>query len=302
MCARTDPDHRIAALATRQHGAVAHRQLRELGLTNREIGYRLEVGRLHRRHLEVYSVGHALLSREGRWMAAVLACGRRAVLSHWDAAALWGLTPARGDRIHVATPSRSGRDPERARIRLHRIGTLRDEERTATDGIPATTVARTLLDIAPRLRPRAIEDAIAQAARLGVFDRWAVLRCLEEHPRQPGSPALRGVLDAIEGRGAADLRSSLEVRLLQLCDDHGLPTPAANVRIAGFLVDFAWPGTRLIAETDGFAYHGSRAAFERDRDRDQQLTLAGYTVVRFTYRQVTETPEAVAHRLRRLLT
>jgi hypothetical protein len=301
MCARTDPDHRIAALALRQHGAVAHRQLRKLGLTNREIGYRLEVGRLHRRHPEVYAVGHALLSREGRWMAAVLACGRRAALSHWDAAALWGLMPARGERIEVSTPSRSGRDPERARIRLHRVGTLRDEERTVVDGVPTTTVARTLLDLAPRLAPRALEDLIGQASRLGVFDRWTVLRCLEAHPRRPGSPALRGVLSALEGRDAADLRSALEVRFLQLCDDHGLPAPATNVRVAGFLVDFHWPGTRLIAETDGYAYHASRASFERDRDRDQRLTLAGYTVVRFTYRQVTRTPEAVAHRLRVLL-
>ncbi|HEV7754107.1 MAG TPA: DUF559 domain-containing protein [Baekduia sp.] len=101
--------------------------------------------------------------------------------------------------------------------------------------------------------------------------------------------------------GAADLRSTLEVRFLQLCDDHGLPAPQANVTLAGFLVDFHWPGTELVVETDGFTYHSTRSAFEADRARDQTLTLAGYTVVRFTYNQITKEPERCAHHLRRLL-
>jgi very-short-patch-repair endonuclease len=207
----------------------------------------------------------------------------------------------RGKLMHVTTPSRSGRDPDATRIRLHRIGTLRRWECALNDGMPTTTVARTLLDLSPLLRPRAMEDVIAQANRLGLFDLLAVRRCLAEHPRQHGAPALRRLLDDLEGVGAADLRSTLEVKLLQLCDDHGLPRPAANTYVAGFLVDFHWPGTTLIVETDGYAYHSTRTAFERDRERDQALTLAGYTVVRFTYNQVTRTPEAVAHRIRRLM-
>src|SRR4051812_30202073 len=302
MCAPPDPDRLIAELAARQHGPVAHRQLRALGLSNREIGYRLQIGRLHRRHPEVYLVGHEVLPRQGHAMAAVLACGRRAVLSHWDAAAYWDLLPARGRLIHVTTPSRSGRDPDPERIRLHRVGTLRAWESAPIDGIPTTTVARTLLDLSPHLRPRAMEDVIGRANRLQVFDLVAVRRCLAEHPRQHGAPALRRLLDALAGVGATDLRSALEVRLLQLCDDHHLPTPNTNVTVAGSMVDFHWPGTTLIVETDGYTYHSSRTAFERDRKRDQRLTLAGYTVVRFTYTQVTRTPEAVAHRIRRLLT
>jgi very-short-patch-repair endonuclease len=234
-------------------------------------------------------------------MGAVLACGRRAVLSHADAAAHWGLMPSRGRLIHVTTPSRSGRDPDRSRIRLHRVGTLRPWERALSEGIPTTSVARTLLDLSPHLRPRAMEETIAHANRLGLFDLLAVRRCLDEHPRQRGAPALRRLLDALEGTGAADLRSMLEVLLLQLADDHDLPRPVANARVAGFLVDFYWPTRRLIIEADSYTYHSMPSAFERDRERDQQLTLAGYTVVRFTYNQVTRTPEAVVHRVRRLL-
>jgi very-short-patch-repair endonuclease len=294
-------DRQIGALASRQHGPVGHQQLRELGLSQRAITHRINVGRLIRYHPEVYLVGHTVLPREGRWMAAVLACGATAVLSHGDAAAHWGLMPARGHLIHVTRPSSSGRDPDPRRIRVHRVATLRAWERTINDRIPTTTVARTVLDVAPLLRPRAMEDVIAQANRLGLFDLVAARRCLDEHPRQHGAPALRRLLGDLRGEGAADLRSTLEVRFLQLCDDHQLPAPRANVSLAGFLVDFHWPGTKLVVETDGFTYHSTPSAFEADRQRDQHLTLAGYTVVRFTYNQITREPEVSAARLRRLL-
>jgi very-short-patch-repair endonuclease len=301
MGAQNDTDLQIEALATRQDGVVLRQQLLALGLGRKAIAYRVRIGRLLVEYDGVYAVGHRALTRAGRWRTAVAACGPTAVLSHWNAAALWDLLPPRGRLIHVIRPSTSGRDPDPARIRLHRVGTFRAWEGTITEGIQTTTVARTLLDLSPRLRPRAMEDVIARANRLALFDLLGVRRCLREHPRQPGAPALRRLLDALEGIGAADLRSALEVKLLQLCDDHDLPVPHANVRIAGLLVDFHWPGTNLIVETDGYAYHSTRAAFERDRERDQRLTLAGYTVVRFTYNQVTQTPEAVAHRIRRLL-
>jgi hypothetical protein len=260
-------DRQIGALVSRQHGPVGHQQLRELGLSQRAITHRINVGRLIRYHPEVYLVGHTVLPREGRWMAAVLACGATAVLSHGDAAAHWGLMPARGHLIHVTRPSSSGRDPDPRRIRVHRVATLRAWERTINDRIPTTTVARTVLDVAPLLRPRAMEDVIAQANRLGLFDLVAARRCLDEHPRQHGAPALRRLLGDLRGEGAADLRSTLEVRFLQLCDDHQLPAPRANVSLAGFLVDFHWPGTKLVVETDGFTYHSTPSAFEADRQR-----------------------------------
>jgi hypothetical protein len=302
MSPRDDLDLQISALAASQHGPVGHRQLRALGLSHEQIAYRLRVGRLIRHLPEVYLVGHPVTTREGRWMAAVLACGRRAVLSHGDAAALWGLMPAGGAVIHVTTPSRSGRDPDSTRVRLHRVGSLRPWECALTEEIPTTTVARTLLDLSPKLRPRAMEDVIAQSVRLGLFDLVAVRRCLHEHPRQHGAPALRALLDDLAGADAADLRSRLEVLLLQVCDDYDLPKPVANATIEGFMVDFAWPRRRLLVEADSYTYHSMPSAFERDRERDQHLMLAGYTVVRFTYKQVTRQPKAVAHRVRRLLT
>ena len=300
MDVENDPDLAAAALADRQWGVIK-RQLTVSGLSRTAIADRVAKRRLRVMYRGVYALGHAELRREGQWLAAVWACGGRAVLSHGDAAAHWGLMPVRGRLIHVTTPLRSGRDPDRSRIRLHRVGTLRAWERTLGDGIPITTVARTLLDLSPQLRPRAMEDVIAQANRLGLFDLLAARRCLAEHPRQHGAPALRRLLDALEGVGTADVRSLLEILLLQLSDDHQLPEPAANARVAGFLVDFFWPHKRLIVEADSYTYHSMPTAFERDRERDQQLTLAGYTVVRFTYKQVTRQPEAVVHRIRRLL-
>jgi hypothetical protein len=301
MGARNDPDHQIAELATRQGGVILRAQLLEIGLGRKAIAYRVRVGRLIVQYDGVYAVGHQAMTREGRWRAAVAACGERAVLSHWDAATHWGLMPLHGRLIHVTTPLRSGRDPDRKRIRLHRVGALRAWECTLIEDMPTTTVARTLLDLAPLLRPRTMEETIAHANRLDLYDLLAVRRCLEAHPRQHGAPALRRLLDTLEGVGTADVRSVLEVLVLQLCDDHGLPQPIANATIEGILVDFFWPTKKLMVEADSDTYHSMPGAFERDRERDQRLTLAGYTVVRFTYNQVTRTPEAVAHRLRRLL-
>jgi len=209
--------------------------------------------------------------------------------------------PTRGRLIHVTKPSTAGREPDRTRIRLHRVGTLRPWECTLTEEIPTTTVARTLLDLSPHLRPRAMEDAIAHANRLELFDLVAVRRCLAEHPRQHGALALRRLLDALAGTDAADLRSTLEVLLLQLSDDHQLPEPVANAQVKGFTVDFYWPHKRLTIEADSYTYHSMPSTFESDRERDQLLTLAGYTVIRFTYKQVTRQRNAVADRVRRLL-
>jgi hypothetical protein len=301
MDGKDDTDQRIATFAATHHGVISFAELRALGVGEDAIQHRLAMGRLHRLHKGIYSVGHMLVSRQGRWRAAVLASGTGAVLSHWDAAANLELLASRAGLIHVTRPSSSGRDPDPARVRLHRVRTLRSWECTLIDVIPTTTVARTLLDLSPLLRPRAIEDVIGRADRLGLFDLVAARRCLAEHPRQHGAPALRRLLDSLAGVGAADVRSILEVQFLQLCDDHGVPAPVANTTVAGVLVDFHWAGTKVLVELDGYAYHSSRAAFERDRERDQHLTLAGYTVVRFTYKQVTETPEAVINRIRHLL-
>jgi very-short-patch-repair endonuclease len=223
------------------------------------------------------------------------------VLSHFDAAAHLDLAANRGARIHVSRPTNAGRAPDPGRITLHRVRTLADDERTTVDGMPVTTVARTLLDLSAHLRPTAVEEAIQRATRAHRFDLTAVRRCLDRHPRQPGAPRLRRLLDELQTRDLANTRSDLERRFLALCADHGLDRPAANARVEGLEVDAFWPRRRLIVELDGYAFHASRSAFERDRERDQRLTLAGFTVLRLTHRQLAERPEAVVHRLRRLL-
>jgi very-short-patch-repair endonuclease len=300
MTAHSDPDREVAALAARQYGVIAHRQLRACGLDRQAVAWRVKRARLLVLHPGVYAVGHAQLRIEGKWLAAVLHCGERAALSHGDAAALWGLVPVGGSRIHVSTPHRSGREPDRP-VRLHRVGTLRDDEVTILREVPVTTLARTLLDLAATTRSRAIEDMIAQADRLDRFDLVAVRRVIDAHRRQPGRRRLIGVLDRLEGVGATDLRSRAELALVQICDDNGLPAPRANVEVAGFLVDFHWPGTDLVVETDGFTYHSMPSVFESDRERDQVLMLAGYRVARFTYNQLTRQPRRSARRLRDLL-
>jgi uncharacterized protein DUF559 len=301
MYGRSDPDHVIADTATMQHGPIGRAQLRAAGLTDDDIDYRVRRGRLIRLYPQVFAVGQRSMPREGRWMAAVLACGPRAVLSHGDAGALWDLVPVRGAVIHVTTSSRAGRVPDRRRVRLHRVGTLTEEETTVHDGIPVTTPARSLLDLSPSLRPRALEAVVERMDRLSLFDLVAVRRCLDAHPRQSGAPRLRAVLERLAGADVADTRSALEVAFLQLCDDHDLPTPLTNTVVAGFLVDFFWPDQNLIVETDGFAFHRTPTAFDADHDRDQQLTLAGYRVVRFTYNQVTRSRRETARLLRRIL-
>lgn len=174
--------------------------------------------------------------------------------------------------IHVTTPARSGRVPPHP-VRLHRVGTLRAREVTAHDGVPVTTVSRTLLDRAGRLGPRHLKDAIAQADRLGRFDLGDLSRVLGAHRRQPGRRKLIGLLDRLAGVGAADLRSHAERVLLELCDRHGLPQPVANAQVAGFLVDFTWPGTDLIVEVDGFTYHQLTRERQRTAARLRQLLV-----------------------------
>jgi hypothetical protein len=164
-----------------------------------------------------------------------------------------------------------------------------------------STPARTLFDLSTVWRPRTVEEAIERADRLGLFDLRAVRRVLERNAGRPGAPTLRAVLARLATTDASDTRSPLEVGLLQLCDDYGLPAPIANVTIAGLLVDFHWPGTDLVVETDGFAFHRTRRAFDADRERDQTLALDGYRVVRFTHDQVVRRPAETAIRLRRLI-
>lgn len=302
MEGKVDPRHldaRIAELAGRQHGVVSAAQLHELGLTARQVESRLRAGRLHRVERGVYAVGHMALTREGRWMAAVLSCGNDAVLSHRAAAAHWGIRRSWRGRIDVTVPRRSGLSPGRT-VSVHRVRSLMDDEWTVHEGIPLTTVARLLLDLASAVSRRELERAVEESERLALFDLRAIEALMHRYPKRPGSPALRAVLDAYRDDYGLT-RSELERRFLDLCEIHGIACPAVNTTVGPFEVDFLWATQRLIVECDGRKSHGTWSAFERDRARDAWLTAHGYRVVRFTWRRVLSDSDEVARLLRRLL-
>ena len=285
------PDGGLAELAAAQYGVVARGQLRAAGLSDTAIARRVQAGRLHRVHRGVYAVGHTALSPSGRWIAAVLACGPGAVLSHASAAALWGLRPSASTRISVTVPaSVTRRVPG---LRVHRARSLGVDEVATERGIPVTSAARTVLDLAATLSDRALERLLDQAERARLTDTPSVEAVARAHPGHRGAGRLLRVL-AVHLPGTTVTRSDLEERMLALCRAHALPRPQVNHTVAGLEVDFLFATERLVVETDGWAYHRGRAAFERDHERDAVLARAGHRVLRFTHGQVVTEPGAVA--------
>lgn len=254
-------------------------QLLAAGLSSAAISKRVRSGKLYRIHQGVYSVGHQGLSEPERWMAAVLACGPGAVLSHGAAAVHWGLLRPLEGPIDITVPTQNGRR-RRHGVRIHRCASLDQahlrtsgwEKRraplaTVRDRIPVTTVARTLADLPATLAPRLVRRAIRQAEFLGLG------------------------LGEIETDGT---RSDLERDFLRLCRRFGLPLPEVNVEIGGMTVDFLWRAESLIVETDSYATHGGPVAFEDDRERDLRLRRLGYSVHRFGERQLEVESAVVA--------
>ena len=248
----------------------------EAGLTQDAVKRRISAGRLHRIHRGVYAVGHSGLSHEGTWMAAVLACGAGAVLSHRSGAELWGLLPVRHGLIEVTIATDSGRARRRG-VRIHRCPSLPSAMTACYKRIPVTTPARTIAD----LRRTASVDDVRKAIREAQFQR---LRVDDEAAKEEELT-----------------RTKLERNFVRVCRRHRLPRPEVNVWVGPFQVDFLWREHRLVVETDGWQAHGGRMAFEEDRARDLELKLLGFEVVRFTYRQVATKPDKVAAKLRVLL-
>jgi very-short-patch-repair endonuclease len=288
-------DRRIARLAERQHGVVARRQLEAIGLGRGAVAHRVSAGRLHRVHRGVYAVGHSVLTVNGRRMAAVLAAGPGAVLSHASAAALWEIRPSAAARIDVSVRSNGGRG-KRPGLRIHRTPTLRDNEVTQHQAIRVTTPARTLLDLASSLPGRALERALDEAEIRDLYDRRALEAIVSAHRLERGARALA---EALAQDGELTLTDSeLEELMFALCDDHGIERPRPRTWVAGLRVDFVFQTSRLVIETDSWAYHRTRRAFERDRERDAILARAGYRTLRFTHRQLTREPALVAETIR----
>jgi hypothetical protein len=283
----------VAALAERQHGVVEYSQLIQLGVSEDMITWWSRDGRLAQVHRGVYAVGHANLSVHGRFLAAVLACGPKAALSHQSAAVLWGLRHPRGPRIDVTVPTPGGRARRRVVV-VHR-SLVRPGEITIRDGIRVTTPARTLLDLAGLLTRRQLERTLDEAEFLGLD-----LSGLAPRPGKRGAALLRAVLTDHDA-GSTWTRSKLEERMLALCRAAGLPRPLVNAYVEGIEVDFHWPAQKLVVEIDDWSSHRGRGAFERDRLRDAALVENGWRVVRITRARLARDPRGVAAQLARLL-
>lgn len=285
----------MAELASRQHGVVARRQLAPLGVSETMVRDRLRASRLVRLHRGVYAVGHAQLRPEGRWLAAVLAAGPGATLSHRSAAALHGIRESRG-AIDVATTRRVAVRG----VLIHRTTVLTDADVTTHRGVPVTTLARTFLDLAGILTAEQLGKLVRETDRAGRLDARVVQTRIDGR-RDAGAKALRATL-AEHARLATSLTlSELEDRFLALLDAHELPRPLTNHLVLGMKVDAVWPEQRLAVELDSWTYHRDRAAFEEDRARDARLAVAGWTHARFTHAQVVERPAQVVATLRNLL-
>jgi hypothetical protein len=284
MRREVDPASAIAALAEAQYGVVTRDQLRDRGLTDGAVDRRVRSRRLHRLYRGVYAVGHRVLTVEGRWMAAALAAGPGAALSHASAAAAWDLRRP-GGVIDVSVPTRGGRTGRQG-MRLHRRGALTLADVTTLRGIPVTTPARTIVDLSHELKGRPLEHLIDLADQRGLVDF--------DHLRAANSASLQAVLQRYS---PAPTRSELEERFLRLCDAHTIPRPKTNL-IEGFEVDFVWRDRRLIVEVDGSAFHRSPSAFENDRERDVILSTKRWRVLRFTWTQITRRAAWVATAIR----
>jgi len=285
-------------LATRQHGVAARRQLLSMGFGEEAIKTALAEGRLSSLHEEVYAVGHTRVPYRGYWWAAVLAYGPGALLSHHTATVLWGLQRSRKGLIHVTAGC--GRQGVRRRegIWIHRCK-LAPEDRARREGIPVTTVARTLFDFAEAVPYEALKGAAEEADRLKLL-RLRELEAVCERGR--GRRALRPVRRLLAELGAPDEgRSSLEIRFAKFLRRHRLPAPIQNVHVLGHEVDALWPAAKLVVELDSWEHHGHRAAFERDRARDPKLLLAGYRTIRVTHRRLDREPTELAAEIRQLL-
>jgi hypothetical protein len=293
----------VGEVATRQRGTIAHDQLLALGCTAQQVDWWVLTGRLHRLHVGVYAVGHRNLPRGGHFMAAVLAGGADAVLSHSSAAAHLGLRSSSASVVDVTVPRNGERD--RDGIRFHRPKVYDPEDRWTFDGIPCTTTARTIVDLGAVLKLHQLERAIEQAELLGVLDTKAIADVLARISRPRGVRNLRRALGS-ERLDASLTQSGLERRFLELCRDAGLPRPTLQHPIEHapgrwHKVDFAWPDVRLVVEVDGAEVHGTHAATRRDRRLDREIRDRGWRVERFIGDDVIDTPQAVLIALRHLL-
>ncbi len=294
----------VAELAEEQHGVVARRQLRGLGLLDGAIDRRIASGYLRPLFRGTFAVGHRAISREGTMLAATLACEDGTVLSHGSAAELLGLWDKQLPVVHVVPSDWSGR--KIPGIRWHRVRPPDQDEVIVRNRIRCTTISRTLVDMAGQSGTGQLRRLVEQAAILRQLDVEEIELVLSRGRRR-GATRLRTTLRRWQGiaESRPQLRSRLEARLLPRLIEEGIPAPRCNaaLEIEGhrFEIDMLWEEQRLAIETDGEETHGTEAAFQRDRWRDQLLVADGYRTARITWRQVQDEPVAVVNRIARML-
>jgi very-short-patch-repair endonuclease/predicted transcriptional regulator of viral defense system len=302
-------DGKISELAARQHGVVARRQLLEGGISESAVEHRIRSGRLMRAGRGVYRAGPLTGPLVAEWIA-VLSAARGAALADWSAGAVWGLATSASSASQAFHPSPQPQPSPvvlvvpggaSGRNRLPGVRRRRDilaGEVTHRDGLPLTTVARTLLDLA-RCEPRAaFEDAVATALRKRLLSHAALREMMSRHPRHRGARVIAALLDDAATTAS---RSEAERRIRRLCHSGGLPVPEVNVLVHGFEVDLYFRKQRVVLEIDGFSFHNSDRAFHNDRLRDSVLAAAGILVVRVTWRHLTRERDATLVRIAQAL-
>jgi len=282
----------LAELANVQYGVVSTAQMEALGYSRDAISYAARSGRLHRLHQGVYAVGHTSLTWESRCLAAVLASAPGAVASHASAAWLWGLLRSRPEAFHVTAPTRRH---ARKRIRLH-FAPLIEEDRAICEQIPVTSVARTLLDYAASATPPRLARVLERAEERNLLDIDPIDRLMRRVPGHRGVARLRRALDIYRPEPVFT-RSGLERRFLELVRRYHLPNPSMNFQEGGYELDAYWPAERFAVELDVYETHGSRAAFESDREREEELLLQGIETIRVTGPRLKREPRQVLERV-----
>jgi very-short-patch-repair endonuclease len=290
-------DRAVVWVADQQLGLITPRQLATAGVGRGAITARRARGVLHQMFRGVYLVGHATPLPGALEFAAVLACGRPAFISHRSAAALWGLLQRPPAVVELTVPGRNCRN--RDGLLVHRTYDLAARDRTTKNGIPITSPARTIVDLAATAGATELEYGIAEAFALKLATSPQILGAIDRAPHRPGVAAIRAILQ--QPGGAKRTRSGGERAMLELIRAAGLPEPLTDQPIAGFTADFVWPDQRLIVEVDGHPFHGHRAAFERDHRRDIVHRDAGYEVLRFTASQLNDESLYVAAVIARAL-
>ena len=288
-------------MASRQKGIVTYAQLRAAGLSPGKIKRSVRIGAFHRLYLGVYAVGHTALAPWARELAALLACGKGAIISHWSAALLWGLIDRAPAQVDVTLTSRRCR--HKAGIALHQALGLDKRDLRVRHNVPVTSPARTLIDLAAVTGTDELERLVAEARIKRLIRPAELEKALERHRGRNGAGRMRDLRRA-EGRPGIT-RSKAERILRRMLGRADLPQPRTNVRLrsAGrtYETDFLWPSEKVVVEVDSWGFHGHRAAFERDRRKTMALQAAGYHVIRITAVQLELEPLLVIAQIARAL-